>query len=183
MNKDDKELDNVVPDIAKHRQKFCHRCDHAEEVQRGKYSNMPYDQTPCSKCFTIQSTRTTDATNKVLDDLMERVELPEPTMKGSFYNCLCVVLREFMGIAPIDREIIILRLSGMKWKHVVKRINKMFNLVKIGRPCTISSLNKRLKRVCTGIQKRPGRPIIASLLYTRGRSLEDLSHSLFNEGE
>ncbi|MEI6150494.1 MAG: hypothetical protein WCS01_15450 [bacterium] len=28
----------------------CHRCDHREALEAGKYARMPFEKTPCAKC-------------------------------------------------------------------------------------------------------------------------------------
>jgi hypothetical protein len=39
----------------------CHKCEHREDVEAGKYARTPFGRTPCSKCELVEvSTRTVE---------------------------------------------------------------------------------------------------------------------------
>ena len=115
----------------------CHRCEHREAVEAGKYAGMPFEKTPCAKCELREVSLRTMAVdperpayvvggNAGVEPTCNMVPFPEEAeMEAADAKLPVDVLEELVArllTLPQElRDVVCWRFMGMEYKEIAKK--------------------------------------------------------------
>ena len=107
----------------------CHQCKHEADVQAGKYADVPFEQTPCSRCTLQENSSGTKAFDdeRVYDagpvceagDTCHGEEEGEPVMPVSVLTAVVALL---LALPPKTRDLVCWRHQGMHYKEIARKL-------------------------------------------------------------
>ena len=133
----------------------CHQCQHAEDVAAGKFKQVPFEETPCSKCKLEEK----PAFELSFDDELpgglriEDIPAPEESFEEETrvpISVLTEALALLLSMSPSLRDVLCWRLRGLSYYQIASRLG-----------VTASAVEGRLRRAMES------RPLLCSLVVVK----------------
>ncbi len=113
----------------------CHRCQHREALEAGKYAGVPFRRTPCAKCELKEvSLRTMEVDPERPVFVPRREGLPESTCRVEPFPDEAEVEDKSMPVRVMEelvtrlltlpaelRDVVCWRFAGMEYQEIAKR--------------------------------------------------------------
>ena len=118
----------------------CHKCAHRADLKAGRFKNLPFEQTPCSKCHLEEES---DFVMPILDNLIGSTKAtagqgaglpPDENIKIPLWT-LGVFVRRLLSLQPLIRDAVGWRANGLSLADIARR-----------QGCSPGLVDKRLKR-------------------------------------
>ena len=98
----------------------CHRCKNRESVEAGKYSRMPFGNTPCAKCDLREDSAHTLAYDECLAAPVTQAAFDEPDEPEELFPSSVVqeIITVLLTMPRVVRDAVCWRYAGFKYRDI-----------------------------------------------------------------